>query len=136
MGLRLPCPYACLRDLTRRRLSRAIGTPNRAMLEGSGTANAANSPCVSLSIPSVKYRVLASPPFPAPLPNMISHSPPGVLPTPTSIGIEPSNAPVVGSNALISLAAKLKLPTSRSPPNTPNPAGASASPRVRRVGCR
>ena len=43
-------------------------------------------------------------------------------------GSIPSNAPVRGSNALITLLAKLKLPTSRSPPNWPNPAGASARP--------
>ena len=34
--------------------------------------------------------MLASPPFPAPLPNIKPHSPPGVLPAPTLIGIEPS----------------------------------------------
>jgi hypothetical protein len=68
--------------------------------------------------------MLASPPLPAPLPKFKAHSPPGVLPGPTSIVIVPWNAAVSGSNALISLVTKLKLPTSRSPPNYPDPAGA------------
>ena len=38
-------------------------------------------------------------------------------PAPSSIGIVPTNAPVIGSEALISLAAKLKLPSSVSPLN-------------------
>jgi hypothetical protein len=47
---------------------------------------------------------------------------------PVLIGIVPWNAPVDGSKALISLAAKLKLPTSRSPLNCPKLAGARVMP--------
>src|SRR5215471_9870583 len=103
--------------------------PRRRRVAGAGTARAPNSPPVSPLIPSLKYKVLASPPLPAPLPNIRPHNPPGVFPAPTLIGIEPSNAPVIASNALISLATKLKLPTSRSPPNSPNPGGARAIPQ-------
>ena len=48
---------------------------------------------------------------------------------PGSTGIEPSNAPVVGSKAFIYLSTKLKLPTSRSPPNWPKAAGARVMPQ-------
>ena len=41
--------------------------------------------------------------------------------------------PVVASKALISLSTKLKLPTSKSPPNGPKPAGAVAMPTGRRA---
>lgn len=71
--------------------------------------------------------MFGSPPLP-PLPKISPHSPPALLPTPGSIGIVPSNIPVIGSNALISLALKLKLPTRRSPPNSPKLSGARASP--------
>src|SRR4029453_1291053 len=53
----------------------------------------------------------------------------GVLPLPGLTGIVPWNAPVVGLKALISLSTKLKLPTSRSPPNSPKLAGARATPQ-------
>src|SRR5215470_16049364 len=108
-------------------------TPRRRRVAGAGTLRAPNSPRVSPSSPSLKYKVLASPPLPAPLPNMNPHNPPGVLPAPALIGIVPSKAPVTGSNALISLARKLKLPTSRSPPNWPNPDGQARYPRARQV---
>ena len=39
----------------------------------------------------------------------------------------PSKTPVVGSNALISLALKLKLPTRRSPPSAPKLFGAKVN---------
>ena len=102
------------------------GRPAPAM--GPGTAFIApNSPCVSPLIPSVKKRVLGLPLLP-PVPKPRDQRPPGVLPTPTSIGIVPRNMPVSGSKALISLATKLKLPTSRSPPNGPKLAGARVMP--------
>jgi hypothetical protein len=61
-----------------------------------------------------------------------TRKPPGVLPLPGSTGMVPWDAPVVGSKALISLSTKLKLPTSRSPPNSPKLAGGKSDAPGRR----
>jgi len=45
------------------------------------------------------------------------------------MGIVPSNCPEIGSKALISLSTRLKLPTSRSPPNSTKLAEAKATPQ-------
>ena len=101
-----------------------------AQVDGSGTVNAPNRPSVSPLMPSVKKRVDGSPLGPPP-PNIRLQSPPGVLPAPGLTSIVPSNAPVVALKALIwsaTLGTKLKLPTSKSPPKAPKPAGATAMP--------
>src|SRR5205814_6779553 len=102
------------------------GRPAPAM--GPGTFDMApNSPSISPLIPSVKKRVLGLPLLP-PVPKPRAQRPPGML-LPTLIGIMPSNIPVMGSKALISLATKLKLPTSRSFANSPKLAGATVIPQ-------
>jgi hypothetical protein len=100
-----------------------------AHVEGSGTARIdPNSPSRSPLMPSIKNRVFGSPLLHA-LPKASDQRPPGVWPLPGSMGIVPRKAPVVGSKALISLARKLKLPTSKSPPNGPKPKGARVIPQ-------
>src|SRR5205814_10589222 len=95
---------------------------------GPGTSFIApNNPSISLLIPSVKKRVSGLP-FMPPVPKSRAQRPPGML-LPTLIGIVPTNFPVVGSKALISLATKLKLPTSRSFANSPKLAGAKVIPQ-------
>jgi len=89
---------------------------------------APNSPFISPLIPSVKNSVLGLPLLP-PVPKPRDQRPPAVLPRPTLIGIVPRNVPLSGSKALISLATKLKLPTSRSFANGPKLAGAMVMPQ-------
>src|SRR6202043_2594298 len=70
------------------------GSPAPAM--GAGTLMAPNSPSASPLIPSVKNSVLGLPLLP-PVPKPRDQRPPGVLPTPTSIGIVPRNVPLSGA---------------------------------------
>jgi len=115
------------RDRARRAANKPKAAASRARLDGSGAGvSAANSPSASPLTPSVKKRVLGLPFWP-PVPKLRAHRPPWA--PPSSIGIVPIGAPVIGSKALISLASKLKFPTSRSPPNSPKPPGARAMPQ-------
>jgi hypothetical protein len=80
-----------------------------------GNAHGAKQP-VHLAVDAIgeEKRVVGLPLLPR-VPKPRDQRPPGVLPTPTLIGIVPRNVPLSGSKALISLAIKLKLPTNRSP---------------------
>src|SRR2546423_5245157 len=94
---------------------------------GAGTTfMAPNSPSISPWIPSVESSVVGLPLLP-PVPKPRDQRPPGIL-VPMLIGIVPRNAPVSGSKTLISLATKLKLPTSRSFANGLKLAGARVMP--------